>query len=272
MSLDGSFLSRLKYFLKALADFIFPPVCCGCDEEIESGLICDSCRLLLFTSELEVCQRCGRPCLPDQQICGLCGQRLFLSRVRAVGLYQPPFSRLIQMLKYQGKTGLVPILGRALALLVRQDSELSRADGICAVPLHPARLRERGYNQAYLLAQEVAAVTEMPLLDPLVRRKNTRSQTEMKDDAARRRNVQDAFAIKPGVRFEGERLILVDDVMTTGSTISAAAGKLLEAGAGAVMGLVLAAALVRKASGTGCHAEPEKAAGKPVSQRRPAVD
>ncbi|MEO0051011.1 MAG: ComF family protein [candidate division WOR-3 bacterium] len=246
MSLDGSILSRLKFFLQALSDFVFPPVCCGCDEEIESGLICDSCRLLLFNSELGVCQRCGRPCLPDEQICGLCGQECFLSRVRAVGLYQPPFSSLIQNLKYQGKTGLVPILGGAMALLVRQDSELSRADGICAVPLHPARLRERGYNQAYLLAQEVAAITGVTLLDPLVRRKNTRSQIEMKDETARKRNVQDAFAVKPGVRFQGERLILVDDVMTTGATISAAAGKLLAAGAGAVMGLVLAAAPVRK--------------------------
>ncbi|MEO0010220.1 MAG: ComF family protein [candidate division WOR-3 bacterium] len=246
MSLDGSILSRLKFFLQALSDFVFPPVCCGCDEEIESGLICDSCRLLLFTSELGVCQRCGRPCLPDEQICGLCGQEFSLSRVRAVGLYQPPFSSLIQNLKYQGKTGLAPILGGALALLVRQDSELSRVDGVCAVPLHPARLRERGYNQAYLLAQVVAAVTGVTLLDPLVRRKNTRSQIEMKDETARKRNVRDAFAVKPGVRFQGERLILVDDVMTTGATISAAAGKLLEAGAGAVMGLVLAAALVRK--------------------------
>ncbi|MGC8797161.1 MAG: double zinc ribbon domain-containing protein [candidate division WOR-3 bacterium] len=242
----GLVLSRLKYFLRAFADFVFPPVCFGCNAEIESGLLCPSCQLLLFSSELDVCVRCGRPCLPNEKVCGRCNLEFNLSRVRAVGVYQPPFTGLIHALKYHEKTALVPVLGNALALLVRQDSELNRADGICAVPLHPARTRERGYNQSYLLAREVSAITGIRLYDPLVRKKNTPSQTEMKDEQARLENVRDAFGIKPGVRFNGERLILVDDVMTTGSTISAAAAPLRTAGVGDVMGLVLAAAVVRK--------------------------
>lgn len=261
---DGSLLSRLKFFLQALADFVFPPQCYGCGAEIESGLICDACRLLLFTSEMDVCRYCGRPCLPDEQDCGRCRQEFFLSRVRAVGIYQPPFTGLIQALKYRGRTALVPLLGGALTLLLQQDSELRQADGICPVPLHPARLRERGYNQSYLLAREVAAATGIPLVDPLYRRRNTRSQTEMRDDAARLENVRDAFAVKPGVSFQGNRLILVDDVMTTGATLSAAAGELLRAGAGTVMGLVLAAAFPRPAGGSDCRAASGKAAGKPV--------
>jgi ComF family protein len=246
MKNSGSVLSQLKFFLRALVDFVFPPVCYGCEQEIEDGLLCDSCRLLLFTSELDVCSRCGRPCLPDQKICNSCDQEFNLSRVRAVGIYQTPFINLIHALKYEEKTALVPILGNALTLLVRQDSQLSRADGICAVPLHPARIRERGYNQSELLARYVSASTGIPFFDPLIRKKNTRSQTEMKDEKARQDNVRDAFEIKPGVRFNGERLILVDDVMTTGSTISSAAARLRAAGAGEVMGLVLAAVISQK--------------------------
>lgn len=236
----------VKFLFRSLANFLFPPICFGCNEEIEEGLICDSCRLLLFTSELDVCRRCGRPCLPDYWVCGRCQIPIALSRVRAVGLYQPPFSELIQALKYRQKTALVSVLGGALALLLEQDSELKSADGICAVPLHPARLRERGYNQAEFLAKEVAKVTQIPLLDPLVRIRNTKSQTDMKDESARMKNVLNAFTVKPNVRFNGERLILVDDVMTTGATISAAAKELRGAGAGEIMGLVLAAAIYPK--------------------------
>ncbi|MEO0069542.1 MAG: double zinc ribbon domain-containing protein, partial [candidate division WOR-3 bacterium] len=122
----------LKFLLRSITNFLFPPLCFGCNEEIEEGLICESCRLLLFTSELDVCRRCGRPCLPDHWVCGRCQIPIALSRVRAVGLYRPPISELIQALKYQQKTALVSILGAALALLLEQDSQLKSAYGICA--------------------------------------------------------------------------------------------------------------------------------------------
>ncbi|MGQ9707413.1 MAG: ComF family protein [bacterium] len=247
--MGGSLLSRVKFFFGSLADFIFPPICYGCDEEVDNGLVCESCRRLLFTSELDVCVRCGRPCLPDAGVCGRCKFPLAVSRVRAVGVYQPPFQGLIQALKYSEKTALVPVLGAALALLLLQDTELKRADFVCPVPLHPARLRERGYNQALLLAKEVSVITGIELIEPLIRKKNTQSQTELKDESARLKNVQGAFGIKPGVGFNGERLIVIDDVMTTGATISQAATELRKAGAGDVMGLVMAAAIAPKGKG-----------------------
>lgn len=234
--------SGISFLVRALADFLFPPVCYGCDEEIDSGLVCEACRLLLFTSELEVCPVCGRPCASAANPCGRCGIPLPLERVRALGLYGQPFLGLVHALKYDQKTSLAPLLGRALAALARQDSLLAACDTVCAVPLHPARRRDRGYNQAQLLAEVVARETGMQLGDWLIRRRNTSTQTARHDDEARRKNLQGAFALRPGTNLAGRRVILVDDVMTSGATLGAAAEPLREAGAGVVCGLVIAAA------------------------------
>ncbi|MBM3314565.1 ComF family protein [candidate division WOR-3 bacterium] len=166
---------------------------------------------------------------------------MVLKRVRALGCYRLPYVNLVHALKYSGKTALARVLGESLAALVLQDTELARADVVCAVPLHPARLRERGFNQSELLARVVAEQTGKPLAAPIVRRRNTPTQTARHDDAARRRNLAGAFAPRPGAALQGGRVILVDDVMTSGATLDAAAQELLRAGAGDVVGLVIAA-------------------------------
>jgi len=229
----------LGSLVRAFADFVFPPICCGCDDEAEQGLVCDSCRLLLFTSELDVCPNCGRACV---ERCSRCGGALSLSRVRALGFYAEPFRGLIHALKYREKTRLAELLGRALAVLTSQDTELRQADLICAVPLHPARRRERGYNQSELLARRVSAETGIAFADALLRKSNTPSQTSRSSIAHRRKNVKGAFRAKPGIAVNGARVVLVDDVMTSGATLDEAAQTLLGAGAADVMGLVVAAA------------------------------
>ncbi len=241
-----------RFLVRALGDFLFPRVCFGCNEEIEHGLLCEPCRILLLTSELDVCPDCGRPCADAVNRCGRCRLLFSLSRVRALGLYgMAPFRGLIHALKYSEKTILARPLGQALAALVNQDTELANADAICPIPLHPARLRERGYNQSLLLAREVAAETGLPVIEPLRRVRNTKSQTKLVDDKARLENVTGAFAVRPATGLEAKRIIIVDDVMTTGATLHAAATQLLAAGAYEVMGLVVAAAWAR----------PEPAAG-----------
>ena len=234
--------TSLGSFLRALADFVFPRVCFGCNEEIEQGLLCEHCRLLLLTSEMDVCPGCGRPCADAAEGCGRCRYEFCLSRTRAVGLYREPFRNAIHALKYSEKTVLVDPLGSALAALLSQDTELASADCLCPVPLHSAKLRERGFNQSALLAREVARATGIPLLDGLARVRNTGSQTKQPDHAAKLENVRDAFRVKPASDFQDKRVILVDDVTTTGSTLDAAARPLLAAGASVVMGLVVLAA------------------------------
>jgi ComF family protein len=151
----------------------------------------------------------------------------------------------IHALKYGGRT---PVAGPLAALLVERGTALLPADagggpafdGVVPVPLHPARLAERGFNQAELLAAPCAAAWGRPLLpQALGRVRPTQPQTELDADA-RRRNVAGAFAVRRPAEVAGRRLLLVDDVLTTGATVRAAARALREGGAAAIGVLVLA--------------------------------
>jgi len=232
----------VRFLLKSLADFVFPPLCYGCDTEVDEGLVCEGCRLALFTHELAVCPKCGRPCASSSRRCGRCSTSISLSRVRALGMYAPPFDKLIHAFKYSGKTKVGELLGRALAALVEQDEVLSDADVVCPVPLHPARLRERGFNQSLLLAAAISMSAGMPLADLLVRCKNTSVQAMKTSPEARLKNLAGAFRLRSDTGVGGKRILLVDDVMTTGATLDQAAQTLLEGGAASVLGAVVAAA------------------------------
>jgi ComF family protein len=234
--------SSVRFLLKSLADFVYPPICYGCDTEVEEGLVCEGCRLALFTHELAVCPECGRPCARTAETCGQCRTPFGLSRVRALGLYVPPFDKLIQAFKYSGKTKVGELLGRALAALVQQDEVLSDADAVCPVPLHPARLRERGFNQSLLLAAAIAMSTQIPLVECLVRTRYTPTQTLKTNPEKRLKNVAGAFRLKSDASIDGKRILLVDDVMTSGATLDQAAQGLLKGGAASVLGAVVAAA------------------------------
>lgn len=264
-------------FLGSLLDFLFPPLCWGCDEGIEKGLVCDSCLLLLSTGELDVCPGCGRPCGSASEGCGRCSLPFSLERVRALGSYRVPYVNLVRALKYNRKTALAGLLGTFLASLALQDTALAGCDLVCAVPLHPARRRERGYNQAELLACAVAEQIGKSLVDPVVRRRNTPSQTRCNSDEARQQNLRGAFAVRKGVAFRGARILLVDDVMTSGATLDAVARELLNAGAGGVLGLVVAAAVsppthAQKAGVAGCRGQLGIWLSRLASLARLAVD
>ena len=232
----------VRFLLKSLADFVYPPICYGCDTEVEEGLVCEGCRLALFTHELAVCPKCGRPCTRTAETCGQCRTPFSLSRVRALGMYAPPFDNLVQAFKYSGKTKVGELLGLGLAALVTQDEVLSAADAVCPIPLHPARLRERGFNQSLLLAAAISMSTRIPLAEFLVRAKNTPTQTRKTTHKDRLKNLAGAFRLKSDAGVGGKKVLLVDDVMTTGATLDQAAQPLLNGGAASVLGVVVAAA------------------------------
>ena len=169
--------------------------------------------------------------------------KMNLWSVRSLGLFDDHYQKLIHAFKYQAKTSLGKRLGRILAEKLREDGILPGFDCLIPVPLHPARKRERGFNQSELLADELSEVTHLPELKQLLKRiRNTKDQTKLTPEQ-RIENVKGAFALIDYDRIEGKKVILVDDVMTTGATLKECAKVLTKAGAKRVMGATIAAAI-----------------------------
>jgi len=216
-----------RFFLISLRDFIFPPLCFGCGEkETENALICPECLKALYRYPLPVHGR----------------TKDVIAHVRSLGLYAPPFLSLIHELKYRNRTKLAPMLGDALTSLLMTDPLLKHADLVASIPLHPARMRERGYNQSELLARRVSQLSGIPVTDVLRRVKNTKSQARIVDPGKRRDNLKGAFAVSSDTTLQDKQVLLIDDVTTTGATLDAAARAVLDAGARCVYALVVAQA------------------------------
>lgn len=194
------------------------------------GDLCPGCRADL--PELRhACDRCALP-LPRPGTCGHCLRRPPpYHRAFAAFRYAPPLRDLVLRLKFRNRLTLARLLGELLAERIAEAS-LPRPDLILPVPLHEARLRERGYNQALELARPVARRLALPL-DPTLalRRLATASQSDL-PLPARRRNVRGAFAI--AARPLPRHIAILDDVVTSGSTVRELTSALLRAGAGEI--------------------------------------
>jgi len=175
-------------------------------------------------------------------LCSQCQKAPFqMDGLRACAFHSGPLRTAIHQFKYEGLRSLAAPLGQ---LMSRAWSELVPVDGLDAivpVPLHPARQRERGYNQASLLARELSRSLHCPVVeDELVRVKATTPQIDLSAEQ-RRANVQGAFRCTKG-SLAGKRVLLVDDVCTTGATLEAAAAALYQAGVVSVWSFTLARA------------------------------
>lgn len=159
-------------------------------------------------------------------LCGRCSSKTPpYTQVYAVGLYEETLRRAVQQFKFNQRIGLDRPLGR---LLVRQLPGSGGFDLIVPVPLHPRRLRERSYNQSLLLAREVGRSLQVPVAGHLLQRtRDTESQRQF-SAAAREENIRRAFRLQG--RLAGEKILLVDDVMTTGATVTACSRELLRGG------------------------------------------
>ena len=206
-----------------LLDLLYPPRCINCGR--------------VDTPWCAVCQENFRQ-LP--LVNPVAARQLHpMQAVATTAIHDGQLQHMIHALKYENATYLAPSLGERLA----KQAQIERwaVDGVISVPLHMTRYRERGYNQAKLLADEVAGLLGLPSLDgALLRDSFTRSQVGL-GKAERQQNVAGAFHAVPHL-VEGHRLILVDDVLTTGSTLQACATALIAGGAAAVYGLTVTTA------------------------------
>jgi ComF family protein len=192
------------------------------------------------------CRRCALPTGSDVAACGRClGQPPAFDTTVAALPYAFPWDGLLRRLKYHEAIDLAPALATLLAERVRSapaDAGNPTVDWVLSVPLAEARLRERGFNQAWELARRVARRLELPARhDALLRVHDTAAQAQL-GRAARRRNLDAAFAVPARAQpaLAGRRVALVDDVMTTGATADAAAAALRAAGVAAVQVWVVA--------------------------------
>jgi ComF family protein len=207
-------------------------------KEIENGLICADCLNLIEFPRSPLCPHCGRP-IKDTKTCEFCRYERNLDYGRAFSLYIPPADKLIHHLKYRGKTKLAEFFGIGMAGVLKNDYYLKGSDILIPVPLYWWKRLRRTYNQAELLAEVIKKETSIPVVNCLVRVKNTKTQTRL-DNIKRQENVKNAFRLKRGYDINNKKVIIIDDVMTTGSTIKECARVLKEAGAGEVYSLVAA--------------------------------
>jgi ComF family protein len=206
---------------------LWPSTCLVCDAPGRPGQdLCPDCHALLPPATL-VCPGCACP-RADGTCCPACRQNpdIALTRVWAAFAYAFPLDMLLPRLKFHADVAA----GRVLTQCVRERcTGLPRPQALVPIPLHPGRLRERGYDQVLELARPLARALALPLRDDLLRRQRaTAAQTRL-DAAARQRNLQDAFSVRPGVALPAQ-VTLFDDVMTTGATLHAAASALRAAG------------------------------------------
>jgi ComF family protein len=246
MQLTATLPAQLRRIGRAVVDGILPPRCLSCGAIVdEPDALCGPCWAAMTFFAPPWCAVCGLPFphpMGDDAICADCARdRPSWDRARAVLRYDKHSRHLVLALKHADRTHLARALG---GWMRRAGVEvLDGADLVVPVPLHWTRLFARRYNQAGLLAHAIRAAGG-PAVAPdwLVRRRRTPSQGRL-GAAARARNVRGAFALRPGRSIRGRRIVLIDDVLTTGATVEECARVLRRAGAEFVGVLTLARAL-----------------------------
>lgn len=233
-------LSRLPMLAwRGVVDLVAPSLCLSCAAPVgEAASLCAACWGKLRLLEEPVCDALGTPFAYDQGEGSLSAAALAdpppWDRARAAVLFDDGAAKLVHALKYRDRPEAGLLMARLMAVAGRRL--LAEADVILPVPLYWLRLWRRRFNQSALLAQRISALSGTPWRhDVLVRARATRAQVGL-DGEARRRNVRNAFAVRPGqlAQVAGRSVLLVDDVRTTGATAEACAAALRKAGAARV--------------------------------------
>ena len=236
-----------------LLDLVYPPVCLVCRQWIAAGALCERCCESVAPILPPLCDRCGAPVPAERIVCVECeqGPEPPFDWSQAMGQYTGPLRTAIHHLKYHGKTALATPLGLMLAhsldspltplCVPRSDPSLPLFDAVVPIPLHPARLRQRGFNQAERLARVLAAERNWTLDTQGLRRvRRTEVQALLTSREARAANVHAAFVARSPTHFWNQSVLLLDDVITTMATASAAAAAVRAAGAARICIVALA--------------------------------
>ena len=223
--------------LSATLDLLFPRRCVGCEEE--GSFLCERCQETLPRLTAPFCRLCAQP-LPSSDLCSRCRETPLpgLEGIRVPYLMGGVARDCVHRLKYQDFRALAQVLGGLLSSYV--TGLALPASVLVPVPLHPRRLRARGYNQAALLAQEMGRQMGIPVAETALRRTRAAPpQARSSNLEERKRNVEGSFTVRDS-SLAGSAVLLVDDVCTTGSTLSACAAALKAAGVPSVWAVAVA--------------------------------
>jgi competence protein ComFC len=241
----------------ALGAVVFPSDCRLCKALLTRAdrlPICDACLGSFPGLPKEVCERCGQPWSVEaaeeesSAICRECRERGFaFDAARSFGTYEGMLAKAIVLLKYEEIDPLGSWFAKQLEKIARGLPEKFGPDLVVPVPLHRARQKERGYNQVDLFGRPLARRLGLPYRPVLLQRKRARPEKQLLHFDERWDAVRGAFAIREGGRVDNFRILLLDDVMTSGATLDACSRALRAAGAKSVAGLTIARA-VRQAT------------------------
>jgi ComF family protein len=239
----------MEGIVKGLIDLIFPPLCAFCGTPLTEdgqGEICPCCLGNIRFISPPICPTCGLPFPMEVGEDHLCGQCLrtnwHFGIARAFGLYEGTIREAIHLLKYGGKA----FLARHLAGLLDKGYpfiDYASYDLLVPVPLHRKRLRERGFNQALLLGNAIGRGVGVSCTGFALKKIRWSAPQIHLSPKEREENVKGSFGVANPAEVRGKRVLLIDDVMTTGSTVNECARELLKAGAGEVDVFTLARAI-----------------------------
>ena len=241
-----NWLARLRGLAGDFVDFCYPPVCASCGlMGMDDSFLCRECLdLLQRRSAAPYCRRCGLSLSYAEAPCPHCrgkGVNHFRAVLR-LGAYEPPLPALIWAFKYHRQWMVGEELARQMFQQEAVAAQLVKTDCLLPVPLHYLRQFSRGYNQADVIARRLSRLSGLPVIYPVKRVRATPTQTHLHHRARRMSNLREAFALRDPMALRGRRVLVIDDVMTTGATLQTLARAVKPAKPAQLAALVVAVA------------------------------
>jgi competence protein ComFC len=257
-SLKGEITGKVKSALRRILGFVFPQNCISCGGRIEEEehFLCAPCKGDIGLIQQPYCFQCGVPAdlsyaYPHEEfVCGDCRKSPFeFDQARSLGFYDTVLRTTIHQFKYRKQMGVLSEINLLLKNYFQENPGFGRGFTVSPIPLHYNKMKERGFDQAFLIARQVARILKLPLEGGLLRRvKATLPQATM-TRVERARNIKGAFEINRPELIAGKNILLIDDVFTTGATVNEAAKVLKKKGAGKIFVLTLGRVVVGKGTG-----------------------
>lgn len=237
----NSTVRTLRDVFSGVLDLIYPPHCVIC-RQAGQGYICGECLEKIDLIEPPVCRKCGTPCA--DYVCGECRDREYAFEcARSAGIFEGVLRDAIHALKYNNHIVVADPLAELMIDAFPSTGLAGTVDVIVPIPIHRSRMVDRGFNQSEELANRLGKRIGLPVEPTVLRKtKKTKHQVELAFDL-RATNVNGSYAANHAEKIRGKRVLLVDDVFTTGSTLNEAARVLRDAGASSVRAYTLAKSL-----------------------------